>query len=143
MRERRKKSCQFVLFMEVVNLMNSFNYMITSIYLYQRRNESQIFIWNELSEEKDKMLTLIFITINMHPFLSTVRLCSRLYRCILRHCSPKMTSNGGVFQLFHCVGQPHFLEHHMAVVYLRTSRHTVSSGQIACKIHLVIFTILL
>lgn len=43
--------------------MNSANYMIVLIYLYQR-SESQVFIWNELSEEKDKMLTLIHITVN-------------------------------------------------------------------------------
>lgn len=49
--------------MKVVNLMNSANYMIALIYLYQR-SESQVFIWNELSEEKDKMLTLIFIIVN-------------------------------------------------------------------------------
>lgn len=44
--------------------MNSANYMIALIYLYQRRSESQVFIWNELSEEKDKMLTLNFVMLN-------------------------------------------------------------------------------
>lgn len=53
-----------VCFMQVVNLMNSANYVIALIYLYQRRSESQVFIWNELSEEKDKILMLIFIMVN-------------------------------------------------------------------------------
>lgn len=53
-----------IYFMQAVNLMNSAYYMIALINLYQKRSESQVFIWNELSKEKDKMLTLIFITVN-------------------------------------------------------------------------------
>lgn len=54
----------------------------------------------------------------MYPLLTAVRLRSGAYRRILRHCSLQMISNGGVFQFFHCVGQPHLSEHHTAEVYL-------------------------